>query len=300
MVYKKFINNFKVSNICFGTWGLSPSTKKFKSPENYSKKKSEILINHALTKGVNFFDTADIYGEGIGEQILGEQIIGIRKKIFIMTKGGIINNKNEKNFSIKYIKKKIGLSLKNLNTNYLDGYQLHNLEFKDEIKKLFKVLKAYKKKKIIRSIGFSSRNPSDALKIIKKYNFDFFQVGFSMYDQRLVNSGLLSEIKKRKIFLLTRSPFNSGYLNHKNNRKTLNDGFKKIVDDFKKKNIKYLLYPGKSLEYSALKYCISFKNITSVIVGMTSKLQIDKNVRVVYHNNTKEKKWKKKLKNIYE
>lgn len=300
MVYKKFINNFKVSNICFGAWGLSPSTKRFKSPENYSKKKSEVLINHALNKGVNFFDTADIYGEGIGEKILGEQLSGIRKKIFIITKGGIINNKNEKNFSIKYIEKKIRLSLKNLKTNYLDGYQLHNLESNDEIKKLFKFLKDYKKKKIIRSIGFSSRDPSDAIKIIKKYNFDFFQVGFSVYDRRLLNSGLLSEIKKKKIFLLTRSPFNSGYLINKNNRKIVNNEFKKKIDNFKKKNKKYLIYADKSLEYSALKYCISFKNITSVIVGMTSKLQIDKNVRVVYHNNNKEKNWKKKINNIYE
>ena len=300
MVYKKFINNFKVSNICFGAWGLSPSTKRFKSPENYSKKKSEVLINHALNKGVNFFDTADIYGEGIGEKILGEQLSGIRKKIFIITKGGIINNKNEKNFSIKYIEKKIRLSLKNLKTNYLDGYQLHNLESNDEIKKLFKFLKDYKKKKIIRSIGFSSRDPSDAIKIIKKYNFDFFQVGFSVYDRRLLNSGLLSEIKKKKIFLLTRSPFNSGYLINKNNIKIVNNEFKKKIDNFKKKNKKYLIYADKSLEYSALKYCISFKNITSVIVGMTSKLQIDKNVRVVYHNNNKEKNWKKKINNIYE
>ena len=217
-----------------------------------------------------------------------------------MTKGGIINEKNEKNFSVQYIKKKIKLSLKNLKTDYLDGYQLHNLESKDKIKTLLKVLKDYKKKGIIRSIGFSSRDPFDALRIIKKHNFDFFQVGFSIYDQRLVNSGLLSQVKKKKIFLLTRSPFNSGYLINKNNRKIFNVGFKKKINKFKKKNMKYLLYAGKNLEYSALKYCISFKNITSVIVGMTSKLQIDKNVRVVYHNNTKEKKWKKKLKNIYE
>jgi len=100
--------------------------------------------------------------------------------------------------------------------------------------------------------------------------------------------------------LLTRSPFNSGYLINKNNRKIVNNEFKKKIDNFKKKNKKYLIYADKSLEYSALKYCISFKNITSVIVGMTSKLQIDKNVRVVYHNNNKEKNWKKKINNIYE
>ena len=58
-----------------------------------------------LKKGINFFDTADIYGEGALEKILGSQILGIRNKTFIMTKGGIINNQNKKNFKIKYIKK---------------------------------------------------------------------------------------------------------------------------------------------------------------------------------------------------
>ena len=173
------------------TWGLSPSTKKFKSPGKYSKKKTQDLIKFALKKGINFFDTADIYGEGVGERILGSQLSGVRKKVFIMTKGGIVNSENKKNFSIKFIKKKITNSLSNLKTHYIDGYQLHNLNSGDNISKIFKELTKLKKNGILRSIGFSSRDPEDAIKIIKKYNFDFLQVGFSVYDQRLISSGLL-------------------------------------------------------------------------------------------------------------
>ena len=202
--------------------GLSPSTKKFKSPGKYSKKKTEDLIKFALKKGINFFDTADIYGEGVGERILGSQLSGVRKKVFIMTKGGIVNSKNKKNFSIKYIKKKITKSLSNLKTHYIDGYQLHNLNSGDNISKIFKELTKLKKNGILRSIGFSSRDPEDAIKIIKKYNFDFLQVGFSVYDQRLISSGLLKEVKKRNLYLLTRSPFNSGYLTENNNTKYFN------------------------------------------------------------------------------
>ena len=222
MIYKKFINDFKVSNICYGTWGLSPSTKKFKSPGKYSKKKTQDLIKFALKKGINFFDTADIYGEGVGERILGSQLSGVRKKVFIMTKGGIVNSENKKNFSIKYIKKKITNSLSNLKTHYIDGYQLHNLNSGDNISKIFKELTKLKKNGILRSIGFSSRDPEDAIKIIKKYNFDFLQVGFSVYDQRLISSGLLKEVKKRNLYLLTRYPFNSGYLTENNNTKYFN------------------------------------------------------------------------------
>ncbi len=200
MIYKKFVNGFKVSNICYGGWSLSPSTKNFKSPGKYSKKKTVELIQFALKKGINFFDTADIYGEGAGEKILGSQLYSIREKIFIMTKGGIVNSRNKKNFKIKYIKKKILNSLENLKTNYLDGYQLHNLTSGDNIQKLFKELTKLKKRGIIRSIGFSSRDPLDAIKIIKKYKFDFLQISFSVFDQRLISSGLLKELKKKRYF----------------------------------------------------------------------------------------------------
>ena len=300
MIYKKFINDFKVSNICYGTWGLSPSTKKFKSPGKYSKKKTQDLIKFALKKGINFFDTADIYGEGVGERILGSQLSGVRKKVFIMTKGGIVNSENKKNFSIKYIKKKITNSLSNLKTHYIDGYQLHNLNSGDNISKIFKELTKLKQNGILRSIGFSSRDPEDAIKIIKKYNFDFLQVGFSVYDQRLISSGLLKEVKKRNLYLLTRSPFNSGYLTENNNTKYFNKKFQKMISKFKRNNINKIIYSNKSLDYSALKYCISFKEIISVIVGMASKLEIEKNVRVVYQNTTREKNWKKNLITIYE
>ena len=300
MIYKKFVNNFKVSNICYGTWNLSPSTKKFRSPGKYSKKKTQELIQFALRNGINFFDTADIYGEGKGEKILGSELHSIREKVFIMTKGGIVNSKNKKNFTLKYIKGRILKSLQNLNTHYIDGYQLHNLSSKDKIKKLFKELIKLKNKGIIKSIGFSSRDPLDAIKIIRNYKFDFLQVAFSVYDQRIINSGLLKEVKKQRLYLLTRSPFNSGYLISNKINKIHNVNFKNQINKFKKKNKKKIIYANKSLEYSALKYCISFKEIVSVIVGMASKLEIEKNTRVVYQNTTKEKNWKINLKKINE
>ena len=235
MIYKKFVNNFKVSNICYGTWNLSPSTKKFRSPGKYSKKKTQELIQFALRNGINFFDTADIYGEGKGEKILGSELHSIREKVFIMTKGGIVNSKNKKNFTLKYIKGRILKSLQNLNTHYIDGYQLHNLSSKDKIKKLFKELIKLKNKGIIKSIGFSSRDPLDAIKIIRNYKFDFLQVAFSVYDQRIINSGLLKEVKKQRLYLLTRSPFNSGYLISNKINKIHNVNFKNQINKFKKK-----------------------------------------------------------------
>ena len=54
MNYSRFVDNFKVSNICYGTWNLSRSTKKFPSPGSFNKRQSIKLINFAKNSGINF------------------------------------------------------------------------------------------------------------------------------------------------------------------------------------------------------------------------------------------------------
>ena len=146
MKYSKFIENSKISKICFGTWNLSPSTKKFASPTTSSPSQSIKLLRYALDKGINFFDTADIYGEGIGERILGKAFENLRKNIIVITKSGVLNERNETNFSKKYVEKKIKKSLLNLNTDYLDGYQFHNITSQNNIDSSFNFLTKLKKK----------------------------------------------------------------------------------------------------------------------------------------------------------
>ena len=300
MKYFRFIDNSKVSKICFGTWNLSPSTKKFKSPNTTSIKQSIELLRFAFEKGVNFFDTADIYGEGIGEKILGNAFKGIRKKIYITTKAGVLNEKNHTDFTKKYIQYKISKSLKNLETEYLDGFQFHNITSSDRIESSYNFLQKLKKRGVIRSVGFSSRNPDDAYKILKIYNFDFIQVGFSIYDQRLLNSKILDLKKKKNFFLFTRSPFNSGYLLKKKSSKALiRPKLQSSIDYFVKKNEKYILYKNKSLADSALKFCLSFSEISSIIVGMATKSEITDNINLLYYKKKINLKWKKKLIKVY-
>ena len=296
MKYSKFIENSKISKICFGTWNLSPSTKKFASPTTSSPSQSIKLLRYALDKGINFFDTADIYGEGIGERILGKAFENLRKNIIVITKSGVLNERNETNFSKKYLEKKIKKSLLNLNTDYLDGYQFHNITSQNNIDSSFNFLTKLKKKGIIRSIGFSSRDPIDAYKVLKNYDFDFLQVGFSIFDQRLLYSKILQLKKKKKFVLLTRSPFNSGFLlKKKSNKAQINSKLQTSINLFVKKNKRDIIYKNKSLAESALKFCHSFPEISSIIIGMATKLEIQRNINTVFKNLNIEKNWKKKL-----
>ena len=300
MKYSKFIDNSKISKICFGTWNLSPSTKKFKSPNTTTAKEGIKLLKIAFDKGVNFFDTADIYGEGIGERILGEALKKERKKVIIITKTGVLNEKNKTNFSKPYIEKKINKSLSNLQTDYLDGYQFHNITSEDNIDSSYNFLSKLKKSGKIRSIGFSSRDPFDAYKVLKAYDFDFLQVGFSIFDQRLLYSKILKLKKKKKFVLLTRSPFNSGYLlKKKANKALIRPKFQSLIDHFVKTNKKDILFKNRFLAESALKFCISFPEISSIIVGMSSKIEITKNMSITYDNSISEQRWKKKLISVY-
>ena len=300
MKYLDFIDNSKISKICFGTWNLSPSTKKFTSPNTTSPSQSIDLLKFALDKGINFFDTADIYGEGIGEKIIGKAFKNLRKDIIVITKSGVLNEKNDTNFSKKYIEKKIKMSLKNLNTDYLDGYQFHNITSESNIESSYNLLTKLKKKGKIRSIGFSSRDPIDAYKILKKYNFDFLQVSFSIFDQRLLYSKILELKKKKKFILLTRSPFNSGYLlKKKSNKALIRPKLQSSIDHFVKNNKKDIHYKNNSLAESALKFCISFPEISSIIIGMATKLEITRNINTMYDNLNFEQDWKKKLIKVY-
>jgi len=300
MKYLDFIDNSKISKICFGTWNLSPSTKKFASPNTTSPSQSIDLLRFALDKGINFFDTADIYGEGIGEKIIGKAFKNLRKDIIVITKSGVLNERNETNFSKKYIEKKIKNSLSNLNTDYLDGYQFHNITSESNIDSSFNFLTKLKKKGKIRSIGFSSRDPMDAYKILKNYNFDFLQVGFSIFDQRLLYSKILELKKKKKLILLTRSPFNSGYLlKKKSNKALIRPKLQSLINHFVKKNKKDLHYKNYSLAESALKFCISFPEISSIIIGMATKLEITRNINTMYDGLKLEQDWKKKIIKVY-
>ena len=300
MKYSKFIGESKISKICFGTWNLSPSTKKFKSPTTTSIKDSIELLEFAYSRGINFFDTADIYGEGIGERTLGKALKNVRKKIIIITKSGILDEKDNTNFSKAYIEKKINKSIKNLQTDYLDGFQFHNVTSKDNIESSYNYLQQLKKNGKIRSIGFSSRDPFDAYKILKNYDFDFLQTGFSIFDQRLLSSKILDLKKKKRFKLLTRSPFNGGYLlNKKSNKFMYSNKFQLLVNQFIKKNKTDILLKNITLAESALKFCVSFTAISSIIVGMSSKKEITKNINTLYGSTKLEQNWKKRIINLY-
>lgn len=211
----------KISLLGFGTWGLGSDAY-----GKITEKQSLSLIKYSIKKGINFLDTSNIYGRGLSEKRIGlflQKNKNLRQKIFIATKCGTKNHSPStwvmpQNFNVNYLKNSIKESLNRLNTSYIDLIQLHSpppkiLNNKFKMKKILELFLKLKKKGLIKYIGVSVKSPGDALNILKKYkSFSFIQLNFNLIDQRAWDSGILDLAYKKKIFIISRTPFAFGYL----------------------------------------------------------------------------------------
>ena len=120
-------SGLKVSRLCLGTMNFGPHT---------TEKDSFAILDHALDQGLNFIDTADVYGwkigEGITEQIIGRWLDqgGRREKIVLATKvyGSMGKDVNDRGLSAYHIIQACDASLKRLKTDHIDLYQMHHVD----------------------------------------------------------------------------------------------------------------------------------------------------------------------------
>jgi aryl-alcohol dehydrogenase-like predicted oxidoreductase len=130
MQYRKFGNtDLLVSEIGFGAWAIGGGAMIGETAigwGNADDKESQKAINRSLELGINFFDTADIYGLGHSEQLIGE-VLGLNKEVIIATKVGNVSRNGQ--FTVDYSKDYIlgacEESLKRLKRDTIDYYQLH-------------------------------------------------------------------------------------------------------------------------------------------------------------------------------
>ena len=295
--------------IGYGTWGLSGLDY-----GKISSNKSFKLLSYAYKKGINFFDTAPLYGDGRVEKLIGKLVKKIdRKKILICTKCGMLPHKGFKmkqNFKYEKIHNDINKSLKNLNTNYIDILLLHSPKIKKNsihniILNLEKLIKVRKVKKI----GISLRSPNDIKKIPKKSlkKIDYFEFNFNLLDQRAIKLNLFNFMKKNKIKSICRTPLGFGFLSDKNIIKSKLDDtdhrknwsnkqinrWNKFKYSFKGVQVKY----SKNLSEFSLLFCKSF-SFDYIIPGILSLTDIDTNLNIFKKKRIK-KYDLKKIFNIY-
>ncbi len=147
-----------------------------------TEKESIKIINRALDLGVNYIDTAAAYGQGISETYIGQVMKDRRKEVFLATK----THNRSYDGSMKLLEK----SLKQLQTDKIDLWQLHNVRTEDDLKKIFaddgaiKALEEAKRDGIVRFLGITGHyDPFVLQKAIKEYNFDCILMALNAADR---------------------------------------------------------------------------------------------------------------------
>jgi len=175
-------------------------------------------IKAALDLGVNFFDTADVYGVGHSEKLLSKALKGIRDKVVIATKFGFVFDEQKKdayefNASPEYVRKAVEASLRRLDTDYIDLYQLHIKDYdivmaKDTMAVLEKLVDEGK----IRGYGWSTDDYNRAALFAKGLHCSAIQQQLNIF---VGNKSILELCEEHNLASLNRGPLAMGLLTGK-------------------------------------------------------------------------------------
>jgi myo-inositol catabolism protein IolS len=273
----------------------------------------ELAVNVAIEKGINFFDTADVYGLGKSEENLGKFLGLNRKSVNIITKFGIRFQNREKYFdsSPRWIVQALEASLKRLNTDYIDIFQLHYWDEKTNLDEIYHCLNELMISGKIRTYGFSNL-AQNQLNLRSKFidNADIFSYEYSLVNRE--RESLILKQQRNKVFLAY-GALAQGLLS----------GRYKSVKDFqvgdRRATERYVNFHGEKIEqnlriidginkisnnYSMKTSQISLRFVldnlinSSVIVGVKNSSQISDAIKVLSFNlNQSDITYLKKLSN---
>ena len=205
----------KVSEISFGAWAIGASWGQVDDKESLA------ALHKAVDLGVNFFDTADVYGNGRSERLIGKLLRERSETIYVATKAG---RKLSPHVAEKYtplaLRKFVEQSLKNLRVEALDLLQLHcpptQVYYTPE---LFAFLDQLVKAGKLKNYGVSVEKVEEALKAIAYPGVKTVQIIFNMFRQRPAEL-FFREAKSRWVGIITRVPLASGMLTGRMSRAT--------------------------------------------------------------------------------
>ena len=290
--YAKKLNVY-VSEIGFGGWQLGNATSW--GPMTFDE--GVTLVKSAFAKGINFFDTAPGYSNGLSEKIIGEALKANRNEVFINTKFGH-NHLNQTDFSEASIERSVNESLERLQTSYIDSVILHNppraiLEGKTNHQAEFKRLKALGK---IRGYGVSIDSLEELDLVLKHLDVDVIELLFNINAQ--APKSLFDQVNAKGILLIAKVPLDSGWLSGKYSAHSAFNGIRSRWDHETIRNramiidkIKVIVQDENLVPY-ALSFILSFKAITTVIPGTKDKAQLESNIeasRFQLSNDIKQK-----------
>ena len=212
MKYRKFGSlDWNVSEIGLGCWQIGADWGEV------SEDKAKEVLKSSFENGVNFFDTADVYGMGRSEKFVGEFIKSVSERIYVATKAGrqINPHVSEGYYNKELMESYVDQSLSNLNVETIDLLQMHcpptEVYSSDHT---FDMLDHLVSKGKIQHYGFSVQTVDEALACIKRPNTKSIQVIFNIFRQKPAEK-LFEIAKEKKVAIIVRVPLASGLLTGK-------------------------------------------------------------------------------------
>jgi aryl-alcohol dehydrogenase-like predicted oxidoreductase len=236
------------------------------------------LLHEALDKGINFFDTARLYGDS--ESIMGEAFEGVRKEIVLATKCKHFRNPDGSLPDYMQLKETIEESLQEslgfLRTDYVDVFMLHQADLgileNTDVIRIFRELRQAGK---VRAIGSSTYSAEETWISIEK-GWDVVQLPFNLMDQR--QSVNFEFAEEKGVGIVVRSVLMKGILSDKG--RNLHPELQKIESHIEKFQ-QLLSNEIQEISTLATKFALSFSEISSVLVGIDRSAYLNKAIETV-------------------
>jgi len=289
---------FSISEISLGTWQVGG-----KWGEPFDHNRASKILHQAADAGINFIDTADVYGDGESEKAVGDFVRSRSERIYVATKcGRKLNPHVNQSYQPEVLRKFVEDSLRNMKLESLDLIQLHcpppEVYSRDEIFELFDDLEDEGK---ILNLGVSVETIEEALRAIQIPSVTTVQIIFNMFRQRPAEV-FFKEAKKKNIGVIVRVPLASGLLtgNYSSNT-TFASGdhrnFNRNGEAFDKgetfsgvdyetglvavEELKKIFPSQKNLAALALRWILMFDEVSCVIPGASKMEQVASNLEAL-------------------
>lgn len=287
---------WNISEIGFGAWGIGGGDW-----GTTDDKKSLAALHRAIDLGVNFIDTADVYGDGHSEQLIAEVRKARSEQLIIATKAGRrLNPHTASGYNRQNLTSFVERSLQNLQTEALDLLQLHCPPSEVyEMPEVFGILDDLAQQGKLRFYGVSVERVDEALKAITYPNVQSIQIIFNMFRFK-PSEQFFAAAREHRVGILARVPLASGLLTGKFNPQTqfaANDHrmYNRHGEAFDQgetfsgvdyetglqavEALRPLVPQGATMAQLALRWILMFPEVTSTIPGAKSPEQAENNVK---------------------
>lgn len=280
-----------VSRLCLGTMNFGPQT---------DEKSSHEIMDQALEQGINFFDTANVYGwevgEGITEQIIGRWLAkggGRREKIVLASKvyGRMGDGPNQRRLSAKHIRQACEDSLRRLQTDYLDLFQMHHVDREtpwEEIWQAMEQLVAQGKVLYVGSSNFAGLHIAKAQFSARERHFLGLVSEQSLYNliDRMIELEVVPTCREFGLGIIPYSPLAGGLLGGvlqiESQGRRSSDNIKKKIQEYADQLRTYEAFCdeiGKEPANVALAWLLTNPTVTAPIIGPRTMDQLDNSLK---------------------